>query len=98
MWLLLLALFGLTVPNGYFVYWLLYEFRGFDAVLADKLAMGFMLDVLMVLILLSVYFARHPLGRVKWYWFTLLSFIGGLGFSLPLYYWLNRRTADAVRT
>jgi hypothetical protein len=47
--------------------------------------------VLLVLIILSVYFARRPIGQVKWYWFTLLSLLGGLGFSLPLYYWLNRR-------
>jgi hypothetical protein len=91
MWLLLIALFGLLVPNGFFVYWLLKEFNGIGPVLADNLALGFMLDVLIVLILLAVYFARHPIGRVKWYWFVVLSFVGGLGFSLPLYYWLNTR-------
>ena len=32
---------------------------------------------------------EHPLGSVDWPWFVLLSFMGGLGFSLPLYYWLN---------
>jgi len=42
-----------------------------------------------------VYFARHPLGPVKWPWFVVLSFLGGLGFSLPLYYWLNRRGSAA---
>ena len=90
-WLLVIALFGLTVPNGFFVYWLMFEFRGLGPVLEDRLALGFILDVLLVLIVLSVYFARHPLGRVKWPWFVVLSFLGGLGFSLPLYYWLNRR-------
>jgi hypothetical protein len=92
MWLLLIALFGLTVPNGFFVYWLLYEFDGIGPVLKDNLAMGFMLDVLLTLVILTVYFARHPLGPVKWPWFVLLSFMGGLGFSLPLYYFLNQRT------
>ena len=33
----------------------------------------------------------RPLGPVKWPWFVLLSLVGGLGFSLPLYYWLNQR-------
>jgi len=92
MWLLLIALFGLVVPNGFFVYWVVFEFNGLGPVLQDKLALGFILDVLLALILLSAYFARHPLGPVKWYWFVVLSFVGGLGFSLPLYYWLNRRT------
>ena len=91
MWLLLLALLGFVVPNGFFIYWLLFEFHGLGPVLQDKLALGFMLDVLLVLIILGVYFARRPIGRVKWYWFVLLSLLGGLAFSLPLYYWLNRR-------
>lgn len=91
MWLLLIAFFGLVVPNGLFVYWLFFEFHGLGPVLQDTLALGFILDVFLVLIVLSVYFARHPLGRVKWYWFVVLSFLGGLGFSLPLYYWLNKR-------
>jgi hypothetical protein len=91
MWLLLVALFGLIVPNGFFVYWLLVEFHGLGPVLRDNLALGFILDVLVALVILSIYFATHPIGRVKWYWFVALSFIGGLGFSLPLYYWLNTR-------
>ena len=91
MWLLLLALLGFVGPNGFFIYWLLFEFHGLGPVLQDKLALGFMLDVLLVLIILGVYFARRPIGRVKWYWFVLLSLLGGLAFSLPLYYWLNRR-------
>ena len=91
MWLLLVALLGFVVPNGFFVYWLFFEFQGIAPVLQDKLALGFILDVLLALILLAVYFARHPIGPVKWPWFILLSLLGGLGFSLPLYYWLNRR-------
>ena len=93
MWLLVVALLGFVVPNGFFVSWLLFEFHGVGPVVHDKLAMGFILDVLLALVILAVYFARHPLGGVKWYWFVVLSFAGGLGFSLPLYYWLNRRRA-----
>jgi hypothetical protein len=91
MWLVLIALFGLLVPNGLFVVWLTREYQGLGPVLADKLALGFILDALMALALLSAYFARRPIGAVRWYWFTLLSLIGGLGFSLPFYYWLNLR-------
>ena len=91
--LLFLALLGFVVPNGFFLYWLFFEFDGMAGVLQDKLALGFMLDVLLVLVILGVYFARRPIGPVKWYWFIVLSLLGGLGFSLPLYYWLNRREA-----
>ena len=41
MWFLLLALFGLLVPNGFFVYWLLFEFHGLSPIFQDKLALGF---------------------------------------------------------
>ena len=92
MWLLATALLGFAIPNGFFLYWLFFEFRGVEAVLHDHLALGFILDVLLALIVLSVYFARRPIGPVKWYWFVLLSFAGGLGFSLPLFYWLNQRS------
>jgi hypothetical protein len=92
MWLLVVALLGFVVPNGFFLYWLFFEFQGLGPVLQDRLALGFMLDVVLTLIILSVYFARRPIGSVKWYWFVALSFAGGLGFSLPLYYWLNQRT------
>ena len=95
MWLIGIALLGLVVPNGFFVYWLFFQFHGVGPVLQDNLALGFILDVVFALILLSSYFARRPIGPVKWYWFVLLSFLGGLGFSLPLYYWLNRRRLGA---
>jgi hypothetical protein len=46
--LLFVALLGFVVPNGFFLYWLLFEFDGIGRVLQDKLALGFMLDVLLV--------------------------------------------------
>ncbi len=89
--LLLIALMGLLVPNALFLYWLLVEYEGIAAVLQDKLALGFIIDAFMALVLLAFYFARNPIGRVRWPWFVLLSLLGGLGFSLPFYYWLNQR-------
>lgn len=95
MWLLAIAAVGFLVPNGIFIYWLLVEFSGLRAVLQDRLALGFILDVFLALILLAVYFAKRPIGPVRWYWFVVLSLLGGLGFSLPLYYWLNQRRLES---
>ena len=92
--LLWIAAVGFFVPNGFFIYWLLYEFNGFAPVLQDKLALGFIIDVFIALILLSVYFAYRPIGRVRWPWFVVLSLMGGFAFSLPLYYWLNQRSPE----
>jgi len=89
--LLLIAFMGLLDPNALFLYWLLVEYEGIAAVLQDKLALGFIIDAFIALVLLAFYFARNPIGRVRWPWFVLLSLLGGLGFSLPFYYWLNQR-------
>ncbi|HEX8772039.1 MAG TPA: hypothetical protein VF735_00450 [Pyrinomonadaceae bacterium] len=91
--LLLIALFGMVVPNGLFLYWLFYEYEGLANAVQNKLALAFIIDAFMVMGLLAYYFARNPIGRVKWYWFVALSILGGLGFSLPLYWWLNKRDA-----
>ena len=96
-WLLIAALFGITVPNGLFIYWLLVEYNGLAAVLQDKLAVAFILDAFLSLGLIAVYLARHPIGPVRWPAFVALSIIGGLGFSLPFYYWLNVRAAERGR-
>jgi hypothetical protein len=45
----------------------------------------------MLFLMFTVYFARNPIGRYKWPWFVILSLIGGLGFGLPFYWWLNKR-------
>jgi uncharacterized protein DUF2834 len=89
--LLLIALVGFVVPNGYFLYWMFNEFNGIAPILSDHLAMGFILDCLIAVVLLAYWFATHPPGPVRWPWFVVLSFAGGLGFSLPLYWWLNDR-------
>ncbi len=96
MWLLIVALFGLVVPNGLFIYWMLAEFPGKMAVLQNKLALAFILDAFTALALLTVYFARRPIGLVRWHWFVALSILGGLGFSLPFYYWLNLRLVEVT--
>jgi hypothetical protein len=94
--LLLVAFFGLIVPNGLFLYWLVTEFDGLQAVFDNHLALAFIIDALMTLVLLAVYFARRPIGNAGWRTFVLLSLIGGLGFSLPLYWWLNIRSSNGT--
>lgn len=89
--LLLLALFGLVVPNGLFLYWLFYEYDGLVNVMQNKLAIAFIVDAFLTMALLAYSFAKKPRGRVGWRWFVVLSLLGGLGFSLPFYWWLNKR-------
>ncbi|MBC7901655.1 MAG: hypothetical protein H7070_16565 [Saprospiraceae bacterium] len=95
MFLLMIALFGLLVPNGIFVYWLLTEFNGPGDVLNNKLALGFIIEAFVVMILLAYYFAVDPLGKIRWYWFIVFSLVGGIGFGIPFYYWVNKRVVSA---
>ena len=91
MFLLIIALFGLFIPNGIFIYWLFTEFNSVADVIGNKLAVAFIIDAFMALFLLAYWFAVKPLGKVRWHWFIVLSIIGGLGFSLPFYWWLNQK-------
>jgi hypothetical protein len=89
--LLIVALFCLIVPNGIFLYWSATEFRSFSDYYQNKLALAFIIEAFMVMFLLAFYFAKNPPGRFKWYWFVVLSLVGGIGFSIPFYWWLNKR-------
>ncbi|HEV7643289.1 MAG TPA: hypothetical protein VGO50_05035 [Pyrinomonadaceae bacterium] len=89
--LLLVAFFGLLVPNGIFIYWLIYEHKHISDFWDNRLALAFIIEAAMLFLIFTVYFARRPIGRYKWYWFVILSLIGGLGFGLPFYWWLNKR-------
>jgi hypothetical protein len=93
MLLLVIALFGLIVPNGIFIYWLLTEFSSLAEITNNKLAVAFIIDAFMAMFLLAYFFAVNPIGKIRWYWFIALSLIGGLGFSIPFYFWLNKRNS-----
>lgn len=95
-WLLIVAAFGLLVPNGLFVHWLLTGFTSLSTVLENELALAFMIDAAMATGLLAWLFAKRPLGTIRWPWFVLLSLLGGLGFSTPFWIWLNRWPADGA--
>ncbi|MBA3321297.1 MAG: hypothetical protein H0T45_07595 [Pyrinomonadaceae bacterium] len=51
--LLIIALFGLVVPNGFFLYWLLYEYDGLANVAQNKLALAFIMDAFLAMGLLA---------------------------------------------
>lgn len=89
--LLTIALFGLTVPNGMFFYYLFTQFHSIGEVMNDLLALGFIIDAFMATGLLSWWFAKNPIGTYSWKVFIILSLSGGLGFSLPFFYFLNKR-------
>ena len=91
-WILLaVALFGLLVPNNLFLYASLHDRGDCGAMMHNLLASSLMLDAFLAMAVLAGFFALRPIGSVRWYWFVLLSLLGGMAFSLPLYWWLNLR-------
>jgi hypothetical protein len=97
MWLIFWAVVGNLAPGGIFLYWLVHDYSSLSAALSDRLAMAFLLDLVLSTFLLAYFFARKPLGRVKWPWFVALTFLGTLAFSIPLFLWLNWRLTPAPR-
>ncbi len=89
--LLSISLFGFLVPNGMFFYYVIARFTSLADVAQNLLALGFIIDAFMVTGILSVWFARHPIGIYTWKTFLVLSLLGGLGFSLPFFYYLNTK-------
>jgi hypothetical protein len=97
--LLAIAAFGLIVPNGLFIYWLFVEFDSLSALLANRLALAFIIDGGMATGLLAYLFAKRPPGAVRWPWFVVLTLLGGLGFSIPFYLWWNfKRSGSRARS
>lgn len=89
--LLSIATFGLFIPNGMFFYYLIVQFQSLTDVVDDLLALAFIIDAFMATGLLAWFFAKHPIGKYSWKLFVVLSLLGGLGFSIPFFYYLNKR-------
>ncbi|HEV7594460.1 MAG TPA: hypothetical protein VGO33_05640, partial [Gemmatimonadaceae bacterium] len=97
MWLLVLAIIGNVVPGGLFLYSLFHDYTSLSAALSDRLALAFLIDLLMSTFFLAYLFAVKPLGRLRWYWLVALALLGTLAFSIPLFVWLNWRLERAPR-
>ena len=96
-WLIAVAAVGLLVPGGLSLYALFRDYGSLTAALSNRLALAFFIDLSLSTLLLAYFFARKPLGPVRWPWFIALSFLGTLAFSIPIFFWLNWRRAPAPR-
>ena len=92
---LIIALVGMFFPNALFVYWLLFEFESVNALLGNHLAVALFVDAILTASLLAYLFAIRPAGRVKWPWIFVLTLIGGLGFGLGLFLWVNYKRSPS---
>ena len=93
--LLVLAAVGFAIPNAFFIPWLVSVWPDVTAMLRDRAATALLLDATIAMIWIAAWMARDTAARVRWPWFIVLSFLGGLGFAIPLWLWLNRRRRAA---
>lgn len=92
MLLLFVALLGFLFPNGLYLYWVSTRFDSVGAALSNELAVGFIIEAIIATMIVAYRFHVSPLGKVRIHWFIILSLVGGVGFGIPAFYWLNKRT------
>jgi len=92
--LISISLFGLFVPNGMFFFYIFTQFHSLSEVVNNLLALGFIIDACMATGLLAWWFAKNPQKKYSWKLFVGLSLLGGLGFSLPFFYYLNTMNSN----
>jgi hypothetical protein len=66
-WLLVISVFGFIAPNGLFIRWMVGKYRGLGPIWSDHLALAFIADAFIAMVLLAYWYARHPIGQVRWY-------------------------------
>jgi hypothetical protein len=93
-WLLALAIFGLLVPNGIFVYCALTQPQSLWAALATPISAVFLAEAFALTFFFAWLLRREGKSAPGWRGFLLLSFVGSLLFSVPLTLYLHTRGAE----
>lgn len=91
--LAIIALFGLLVPNGIFLWAAFSDFPAMLKALTDPVALVFVLEAFGLMFLLAWLIHRSDL-KPGWLVFVLMSLAGSLAFSVPAWLWLASRKRD----
>lgn len=93
----IVALIGLLGPNGVFVYCALFRWHDLPEALRNPVAAAFIIEAFVVLGLLAWAVRRFRIGALSWSAFVLLSLVGGLAFSIPVFLlWRSRRASGSM--
>ena len=94
--LLGLALFGLTVPNGCFLYHAIFYPDIMWAALANPIAMVFIAEAFLLMFLFAYFIHRRGFRSPGWLAFIIMSFVGSMVFSIPAFLYLVSRKARQI--
>lgn len=84
-WLWLIAIAGLTGPNGVFLFYALFRTDVLVSALQNPVGLVFIIDALVAMLILAFLFNKSKVSRLQWGWFIVLSLLGGLVFSIPAF-------------
>ena len=91
--LLGLAIFGLTVPNGFFLYHAIFNPDIMWAALANPIAMVFIAEAFLLMFLFAWFIHRRGFRSPGWLTFIIMSLVGSMVFSIPAFLYLVSRKA-----
>lgn len=97
--LLALAVSGLIVPNGIFIYYSLAAPALLHDALTNPVALVFIAEAFLLMFLFAWVIHRQGLRSPGWLAFIVLSLLGSLAFSVPAFLYLaSRRSRRKLRT
>ena len=91
--LLGLALFGLVVPNGFFLYYSLIAPATLHAALTNPVALVFITEAFLLMFLFAWVIRSLGFRSPGWLAFVILSLLGSMVFSVPAFLYLASRNA-----
>jgi len=90
-WLWTLCVVSFAVVNGAFLYGAFFRPDAMAEALANPVAAAFMAEAGLLVIVFAYLLTRWGVSRLSWVWFVVLSFVGSIGFALPIVLLWGRR-------
>lgn len=91
--LLALAVFGLVVPNGFFLYYSLVAPAALHLALSNPVALVFITEAFLLMFLFAWVIRYWGLRSPGWLAFIVMSLLGSMVFSVPAFLYLASRNA-----
>ena len=94
--LLALAIFGLIVPNGSFLYYSFVAPATHHAALTNPVALVFITEAFLLMFLFAWLIRHLGFGSPGWLAFIIMSLVGSMVFSVPAFLYLASRKARSA--
>ncbi len=92
--LLALSIFGLLVPNGFFLYYSVVAPTALQAALSNPVALVFITEAFLLMFLFAWVIRRLGFVAPGWVAFIVMSLLGSMVFSVPAFLYLASRKSS----